>query len=158
MKLPHFAKVANLATFTQNKLIWRKIANLAYFLRWDSWDILHSLIYQKNGYPGSPGHPRACTIEVRKFLCFDPLNGELLSQTPMKLRFGITSKTKLLQQNWSHFQILHIKCHTMSYCTPLEHFFHQDDGNLDMCKSCYVVHYSVRYIWLWHIRICTSYI
>ena len=27
---------------------------------------------------------------------------------------------------------MHMKCHTMSYSTPLEIFFHQDDENFDM--------------------------
>ena len=36
--------------------------------------------------------------------CFDTLNGESQRQTPMDLRSGITSKTKLPQQKWPHLQ------------------------------------------------------
>ena len=36
--------------------------------------------------------------KVRKFCCFDTLNGELRRQTPMDLKSGIASKTKVPQQ------------------------------------------------------------
>ena len=42
--------------------------------------------------------------KVRKFCCFDTLNGELQRQTPMDLKSGITSKTKLPQQKWPYIQ------------------------------------------------------
>ena len=73
--------------------------------------------------------------KVRKFCSFDPLNGELRRQTPMDLKSGITSKTKLPQQQWSHLHNIDIKCHTMSYSIPLEIFFYQDDGNFCMWRS-----------------------
>ena len=50
----------------------------------DTSDILKSTIYPKFVYLGTPGHLRACPIEVRKFSCFHPLNSDLRRKRPMK--------------------------------------------------------------------------
>ena len=70
--------------------------------------------------------------KVRKFCSFDPLNGELRRQTPMDLKSGITSKTKLLQKNWTHLQNLCIKVDQMAYSKSLEIFMRQEWRNFDM--------------------------
>ena len=57
----------------------------------------------------------------------------------MDLKSGITSKTKLPQQQWSHLHNIDIKCHTMSYSIPLEIFFYQDDGNFYMWEESSVM-------------------
>ena len=75
--------------------------------------------------------------KVRKFCSFDPLNGELRRQTPMDLKSGITSKTKLPQQKWTHLQNLCIKVDQMAYAKSLEIFMRQDKRNFDMCFRRY---------------------
>ena len=70
--------------------------------------------------------------KVRKFCCFDLLNGESRRQTPMDLKSGITSKTKLLQKNWTHLQNLCIKVDQIAYAKSLEIFVRQEQRNFDM--------------------------
>ena len=50
----------------------------------------------------------------------------------MDLKSGITSKTKLLQQNWTHLQNLCIKVDQMAYAKVLEIFMRQEGRNFDM--------------------------
>ena len=61
-------------------------------------------------------------------------NGELRRQTPMDLKSGITSKTKLPQQKWTHLQNLCIKVDQMAYAKSLEIFMRQEQRNFDMCN------------------------
>ena len=70
--------------------------------------------------------------KVRKFCCLDPLNGELRRQTPMDLKSGITSKTKLPQQKWTHLQNLCVKVDQMAYAKSLKIFMRQEQRNFDM--------------------------
>ena len=65
--------------------------------------------------------------------CFDSLNSRSQRQRPMDLWSGITSKTKLLQKNWTHLQNLCIKVDQMAYSKSLEIFMRQEWRNFDMC-------------------------
>ena len=98
---------------------------------------------------------------------------QIAAPKPMDLKSGITSKTKLPQQQWYHFHNIDIKCCTMSYNMPLEIFFHQDDENFYMCcqnchffedslqKKCIPIEYCMK-LWAvslfrWH-RLTHSYL
>ena len=52
----------------------------------------------------------------------------------MDLKSGITSKTKLPQQKWTHLRNLCIKLDQMAYAKSLEIFMRQEQRNFDMCN------------------------
>ena len=56
---------------------------------WTPSYMFKSIIYPKFGYPGTPGPPRGCLIEVRKFCCFDSLNRRSRRKRPMKWIFDL---------------------------------------------------------------------
>ena len=64
--------------------------------------------------------------QCENFNCQSCVYRESQRQTPMDLKSGITSKTKLLQKNWTHLQNLCIKVDQIAYAKSLEIFMRQE--------------------------------
>ena len=84
--------------------------------------------------PFSVSKQKTCGIRrCENCNCQSCVYRESRRQTPMDLKSGITSKTKLPQQKWTHLQNLCIKVDQMAYAKSLEIFMRQEQRNFDMC-------------------------
>ena len=116
--LPHFMEVSSLGSYARSKIHWPLVLQSAVL-----------------GIKTSRLYNRLIVALNSTWFCFDMQydeNGELRRQTPMDLKSGITSKTKLPQQKWTHLQNLCIKVDQMAYAKSLEIFMRQEQRNFDM--------------------------